>query len=85
MSDKPNTAKLLLMLKGVAGREPECPEPGFYPTRWWAKEWVIDISKAREYLARGIEAGVVERKTFLVGCLGSRRRVPHYKVNQPLK
>lgn len=82
MSDDQSTADLLRMLKGIAGRNPETPAEGFYPTKWWAKEWGLDISKAREYISKGVDAGVVEHRDYLISNLGVRRKVPHYKINK---
>lgn len=82
MEPKPTTADLLGMLKGIAGRTPEKPDEGFHSATWWALEWNIHPSKAREYITSGIEAGVVERRDYLISKHGVRRKVPHYKINQ---
>lgn len=85
MSDKPSTADLLGMLKGIAGRVSDTPAEGFHSTKWWAKEWGLNVSKAREYLSKGMEAGIVEHRDYLISNLGVRRKIPHYKINQPIK
>jgi hypothetical protein len=86
MATKPNTGDLLKMLKGISSDLAEQPAEGFHSTNWWANEWGLHPSKARAYIAKGQEAGLVEHRDYFLPSISGRRKVPHYKISQsPIK
>lgn len=84
MKPNPSTGDLLKMLKGIVAAENPPTAGDFHPVTWWAREWGMHPSKARELIAKGLQAGVVEHRDAYIQTIVGRRKAPHYKINQPL-
>ena len=72
---------LLLRVMREIHKTAETPEKGYRSTDQWAAHWGLGRSRARQYIFKAIELGLMEQKTFRIAFREDAKPYPlvHYR------
>lgn len=77
-----DSKRLLDALLGHIKPKPDTIPPGFRTSLEWAKDWGMSRPSANSLLNKSVQAGMVERRDFLLLFPCGLRKVTHYRIDR---